>query len=544
AKVKTNFIYDWRASHLLPVLFNGQGTNSPTPLFHQVVETNRQSLNLGPALVRLVSTDVRFIDGRHLDGGVVTYNELPHYIDVPSDPPVFLSTWDNAADPYLMDVFATNPGSKNDGLEGDVIVGYFKPLHPCFTNAGHADDVYFMVLNGLSDPNGTPSETSQQIHLGFDFGTSGISSLQRMSRDTGLVEIVNLDHDGGSQYHLDLTIEGGTADLFKFNNGGEFVANNITVSPEFTWTADGVGDWMLPDSWGRECDAPPNNSMHTAVFGDSPSITRSTVAVVTSPVTVNRIEFDNPSDSYAIVGLHHVRLLANADTLELPAIDVLNGTHEFQASVELVNSTTVNVASNATLFFNNSVNLLGSVLTKTGLGEIVFGNALLTSGGTFNCNEGSCSGSAAISGDVNNNGGTVSPGSSPGVLPVDGNYSQSEAGTLLIELAGTEAGTMHDVLKVAGLASLGGKLDVVLLDAFQPYVGDRFDILDFSSLTGEFTQLSFPDLPSGFAWDDSELYSTGTISVSFVPEPGCHALLILCGFVIMFLRVQKRSYSN
>ena len=261
-KVKTNFIYDWRAPYLLPVLFNGQNTNTPTPLFYQVAETNRQSLNLGPALVRLVSSDLRFITGRHMDGSTPTFNEVPHYIDVDSDPQVFLSSWDVAADPYITDIQATNLGSTNGGLEGDVLVGYFKPLDASFTDFGHDDDTYFMVLNGLSDTNGTPAETNQQIRLEFDFGTSGINSLERMSRNTGLVETVNLVSDGGSQYHLDLTLEGGTADLFKFNNGGTFVSAT-PVDPPLVLTDDfesyspgnlvgqpaaiGSGNWLQGD---------------------------------------------------------------------------------------------------------------------------------------------------------------------------------------------------------------------------------------------------------------------------------------------------------
>jgi hypothetical protein len=44
-----------------------------------------------------------------------------------------------------------------------------------------------------------------------------------LSRDTGFVETVNLTSDGSSLYHLDLVLDGGTGDLFKFNNGGTFV---------------------------------------------------------------------------------------------------------------------------------------------------------------------------------------------------------------------------------------------------------------------------------------------------------------------------------
>ena len=52
--------------------------------------------------------------------------------------------------PYLTGISTTNLGSRNNGLPGDVIVGTFKPLDASFTNDGHADDTYFMIVNGLS----------------------------------------------------------------------------------------------------------------------------------------------------------------------------------------------------------------------------------------------------------------------------------------------------------------------------------------------------------------------------------------------------------
>jgi len=151
--------------------------------------------------------------GRHLDGGPV-FNDLPAGV----------SSWNSVADPYITDITATNLGSKNDGLEGDVIVGYLKPLDPSFTDPGYEDDIYFMIVNGLSDATGLASEASQQIRLDFNFLASGITSLERLNRDTGLIEPVSLIFDGGSLYHLDLILDGGTGDLFKFNNPGTFVS--------------------------------------------------------------------------------------------------------------------------------------------------------------------------------------------------------------------------------------------------------------------------------------------------------------------------------
>ncbi len=102
-------------------------------------------------------------------------------------------------------------------------MSYFKPLDASLTNAGHEDDIYFMIVNGLSDATGSAVDCAQQIHITFDFASSGIDSLLRLSRETGLVEQVDLIHNRGSLYSLDLYLNGGTGDLFKFNNGGTFV---------------------------------------------------------------------------------------------------------------------------------------------------------------------------------------------------------------------------------------------------------------------------------------------------------------------------------
>ena len=208
----TSFFYEnvVRYTDILPVLFSDDGsTDNPTAQFYQVAETNRQSLNLGPALVRLISTDVRMKMGLHVGGN----NTLPSGV----------LSWDSSADPYITSIAVTNLGSKNDDYEGDVIVGYFKPLHESFTNAGHEDDIYFMIVNGLSDATGSAADCEQLIQIQFDFFGTEIDSLLRLSRETGLVEQVSLVNLTGSVYGLDLYLDGGTGDLFKFNNGGLFV---------------------------------------------------------------------------------------------------------------------------------------------------------------------------------------------------------------------------------------------------------------------------------------------------------------------------------
>jgi hypothetical protein len=226
--VVNSFVYDnpQHDSLVVPVLFSGNGTASPTPQFYQVAETNRQSLNLGPALVRLISTDVRMKMGRHDADPFWPWDPDWEYNDLPSG----VSSWDSSVDLYIMNIEATNLGSKNDGYEGDVIVGHFKPLDASFADPGHEDDTYFMIVNGLNDATGSAADCAQQIRLDFDFGASSIDSLLRLNRETGQVEeVVGLLSDGGSLYHLDLVLDGGTGDLFKFDNGGAFVPEPTTI---------------------------------------------------------------------------------------------------------------------------------------------------------------------------------------------------------------------------------------------------------------------------------------------------------------------------
>jgi hypothetical protein len=226
-KFVTSFVYMTPQHDPLTksVLFDGRYDVSPTtPLFSLFAKMNGESRKLGSALVRLISTDVRMKMGQHYVAR--TWWErvilgLPTYADnvVPSG----VATWSLAADPYITGITATNLGTLNRGYRGDAIIGFFKPLHESFDGDLYRNQKYFMVVNGLTDIVGNAAACRQRIRIDFDFGTSGITSLQRMRRSDGLVEVVPLIADGGSKYHLNLELDGGTGDLFKFNTDAPFV---------------------------------------------------------------------------------------------------------------------------------------------------------------------------------------------------------------------------------------------------------------------------------------------------------------------------------
>ena len=203
---------------------------------------------------------------------------------------------------------------------------------------------------------------------------------------------------------------------------------------DFTWNVDSFGEWTTANPNWTPTGGPPGDpgavgfANHTATFGSA--ITSNKTVSTETAVSVRAITFDNVN-TYNIAGTGSVNLIAPTGAGLSTQITGVQGTHQFQAAVNLHTDTTVNIASDSTLIFHNALDLNNNVLNKTGAGELAIRNDLLTSGGTLNCAEGTCSGSGTISGDVNNNGGTISPGNSSGgqsVIP--------EPTTLLLVMIG------------------------------------------------------------------------------------------------------------
>jgi len=102
-------------------------------------------------------------------------------------------------------------------------------------------------------------------------------------------------------------------------------------------------------------------------------------------------------------------------------------------------------------------------------------------------------GTGTIVGNVDNTAGTVAPGSSAGILTIDGNYAQGAAGTLAIEIGGTAPGTQHDQLVVTGDATLGGTLDVAMIGGYVPASTDTFTVVQTGgAVSGTFSSTSYP----------------------------------------------------
>jgi hypothetical protein len=135
-------------------------------------------------------------------------------------------------------------------------------------------------------------------------------------------------------------------------------------------------------------------------------------------------------------------------------------------------------------------------------GIVVAGNYLQTAGSTQLSNGlltaslvdlegGVLAGTGVVNANVLNNAEVdVGQPGAPGTLTVVGDYTQTSASVLVVEIGGPNAGTDFDQLNITGQATLDGTLTVRLINGFVPNSGDSFTIMTFGSGTGAFATLN------------------------------------------------------
>lgn len=147
-------------------------------------------------------------------------------------------------------------------------------------------------------------------------------------------------------------------------------------------------------------------------------------------------------------------------------------------------------------------------------------------------------------GDLTQNGGTTSPGDSPGTMLISGNYSLA-SGDLLMEIEGVNAGTEYDQLIVTGDVSLAGDLTLAGLYAASP--GDAFTLIDnqgMNAISGGFTGISEGSIVSLNGVDLTATYLGGDgndfVLYAAVPEPATASLLGAMGLLSVARRRRRK----
>ena len=183
----------------------------------------------------------------------------------------------------------------------------------------------------------------------------------------------------------------------------------------------------------------------------------------------------------------------------LAHVNAANGTIVIEDGATLV------VQGSGTTFTNNGVitlNKTGTSATLQVTADELINNGTISGTGTLD-----------FAGTTLTNNGTISVGASPGQIIVIGDLLQSASAVFIAEIQGEEPGVEFDQLSVQGHLTLGGLLDVSLLDGYAPEVGSAFAVITADSISGSF------DLVNGLDISDAvvlELLQTDT-SVELVP---------------------------
>jgi hypothetical protein len=147
---------------------------------------------------------------------------------------------------------------------------------------------------------------------------------------------------------------------------------------------------------------------------------------------------------------------------------------------------------------------LGSIV-RPDAGGLAFAEGVFLPGGTLDVPadrevtadaievgvNGALTGDGTVVATVTNDGGFVRPGTSPGMLTIDGDYTQLDDGTLEAEV---EPGD-HDLLVVTGTATLDGTLRALPSGDLDPALTDTFLVLSAGARSGAFATLDAPELP-------------------------------------------------
>ena len=201
---------------------------------------------------------------------------------------------------------------------------------------------------------------------------------------------------------------------------------------------------------------------------------------------------------------------------------VLNG-----AVTTLTNEGFLSINSDQTLEFTNSTDI------PSNAAFINLSNSTLTvdTGTVHNLAAGTISGGigasqiATVNGGVFQNDGTLNFGASPGAFTVDGNLSNGDTASMLIDLGGLVPGVHDgfDQLTVTGVFGAGGTINVVEFGGFEVSAGDSFAVVETGSISGSFDDIVGLDVGGGVVLDATQSASGVSLTGMAVTHQGTAA---------------------
>ena len=345
---------------------------------------------------------------------------------------------------------------------------------PSFVNsvtlAGIIDDALFSaaltITNGLTLNNGTIQVAGRNL-LNFvgsqTLGGTGTVSLASLATIGGLLVPNAGDH---------LTIAPG---IFVSGHGLVGSTTGGAVTSNGTVSANDGGALIVQGA--------TNFANGTLTGGTWQASNNSTLRIIGAQIATNAANvLLSGSNS------HIYSDAATTNAFSSLSANAAQGQFTVTGGASLVETASLTNSGSLTLGPNSTLTVAG--FTQGAGSTVLAGGTLATSQpGGLAIQAGTLSGPGTIQGNVIN-AGAIDAGLAPGTLVVTGNYAQTAAGVLNVKLGGTTPETQYDQVKVSGSASLGGTLDIQLINGFGPSAGQTFQVLSFAVSNGNFATIN------------------------------------------------------
>ena len=344
---------------------------------------------------------------------------------------------------------------------------------------------------------------------GANINTSGIGILN----NSGLIHVSFPDQTDQSVISAQLNNNNGTIEV---DNGTLFLINAnttltdgiyniaadatlqwtlpITISGELNGVLDGVlgwsGDLLVPTTASFDFTGSGAVEWNTRFLSGGGTLTNNHV-IQTIPGTnkiingastlINNAEYR--SSDFVRIGTNSTLTNSATGVIDIETFGSSFGT--IDSAPHTFNNSGVLIAS-----FPTNTTVISAPVTNFGVievtsAEIDFTNTLI------NETSGIIKGAGTI--DLPNNpedfinNGTFSPGLSPGILSISGDYSSTASSILNIEIDGLTQGLEYDLLAINGNADLNGDLQITL--GFNPDINDTFI---FTTVSGTISNCNLP----------------------------------------------------
>lgn len=176
----------------------------------------------------------------------------------------------------------------------------------------------------------------------------------------------------------------------------------------------------------------------------------------------------------------------------------------------------------------------GTLLTLDG--DLVNDNAIVLAEGATIAFGGRYGGTGSIAGSGTSRfGGGLTPGASPGLLDIAGDAIFEAGNVLELELGGLTRGDTYDAINVGGTLSLGGTLEILVLEGHLLGPGQYYLLLQAGMLNGDFDTVVLPTIAG---LDLALVREGGTLGLRVQAVPIPPAALLLA-FPLIVLRRRR-----